>query len=124
VSDTERVALGDLSDLREGEIRACPAGRFDVAVCRVNGVLYAFEDECSHAETTLSDGELEGYLITCPLHFAQFDIRTGAHLCPPAFTGIRTFPITEDASGATVEVPTTRQRSNDPIPPGGLFQTR
>jgi 3-phenylpropionate/trans-cinnamate dioxygenase ferredoxin subunit len=125
VGDTERVSLGDLSNLAEGELRGCRAGDQSVAVCRVNGVLYAFEDECSHAETTLSDGDLDGYTVTCPLHFAQFDVRTGAHLCPPAYTGVATYPIEEDATGATVQVPTTKPRRDDAgFPSGGMFRTR
>jgi 3-phenylpropionate/trans-cinnamate dioxygenase ferredoxin subunit len=124
MSDSVRVPLGDLGDLGEGELRSYPAGAFQVMVCRVAGTLYALEDECSHAETSLSDGMLEGYAVTCPLHFAQFDVRDGRHLCPPAYTGVRTFTLVEDAEGATVEVPTEKRPAVDPGVPGGMFRTR
>ena len=108
MSDTVKVELGDLSGLPDGEIEACKAGDFEVMVCRVQGVLYALEDLCSHAETTLSDGLLSGYSVVCPLHGTSFDVRTGAHSGPPAWCGVPAFPVTETDGKATVEVPTTR----------------
>jgi nitrite reductase/ring-hydroxylating ferredoxin subunit len=124
VDDVIRVPLGDLTDLADGEMRACRAGSFAVLVCRVGGALHAVEDECSHAETTLSDGMLDGYVVTCPLHFAQFDVRDGSHLCPPAFKGVASFPVSEDGDGATVEVPVSKRQDTGPGMPGGMFRTR
>ena len=73
-------------------------------VCRVQGVLYALEDLCSHAETTLSDGLLNGYQIVCPLHGASFDVRTGAHSGPPAWCGVKAFTVAERPDGAVVDL--------------------
>lgn len=79
------VELGDLSDLRDGQFRVFPElGTHGVMVCRVAGVLHAIDDNCSHRDTPLSQGRLRGALITCPLHGAQFDVRTGAQQGPPA----------------------------------------
>jgi len=76
-----------------------------VVVCRVRGELFALEDLCSHAETTLSDGLLAGYSLVCPLHGAEFDVRTGAHSGPPAWCGVRAFPLSGPDTDAVVEVP-------------------
>jgi 3-phenylpropionate/trans-cinnamate dioxygenase ferredoxin component len=105
LSDTVKVEIGDLSTLPDGEVETCKAGDYDVMVCRVQGVLYALEDLCSHAETTLSDGLLNGYSIVCPLHGTSFDVRTGAHSGPPAWCGVPAFTVTEADGVATVEVP-------------------
>jgi len=105
LSDTVKVDLGDLSRVDDGEVVACRAGEWDVAVCRVQGMLYALEDLCSHAETTLSDGLLAGYSLVCPLHGASFDVRTGEHSGPPAWCGVPAFTVTEADGTATVEVP-------------------
>ena len=117
----ETVSLGDLSTLSEGEMKACRAGRFEVLVCRVEGTLHAIEDLCSHAESTLTEGLLEGHIVTCPLHFASFDVRDGTHLGPPAFTGVRGFAIRESQDGATVDIPAPKESSG--LPPG-MFRTR
>lgn len=125
--DGTRVDIGDLSGLGDGEIHPCEAGDFDVMVCRVAGQLYAIEDLCSHAETTLSDGRLIGFQIICPLHGAQFDVRDGAHKSPPAYSGVASFPVTENPDGvATVEVPASRPSGPGPDfgDPGGMFRTR
>lgn len=98
------VQLGDLSGLRDGEMTAVEAAGTDVMVCRVQGVLYALEDLCSHADTTLSDGRLNGYKVVCPLHGAQFDVRTGEHSGPPAWCGVAAFTITESADGAVLDL--------------------
>jgi 3-phenylpropionate/trans-cinnamate dioxygenase ferredoxin component len=112
LSETIKVDLGDLSNLDDGDVVPCRAGEWEVAVCRVKGALYAIEDLCSHAETTLSDGLLTGYSLVCPLHGASFDVRTGEHSGPPAWCGVAAFTVTESDDGtAVVEVPATHGAS-------------
>ena len=118
------VNLGDLGHLGDGDLQSVTAGPFSVVVCRAGGRLYALEDECSHAETPLSEGLLEGCLLTCPLHFAQFDVRDGTHTGPPAFTGIRTFEIDEGPAGAVLEVPASKRTEPGLGLPGTMFRTR
>jgi len=112
----KRVNLGSLKDLGEGEKRSLEAADTQVLVCRVRGKLYAVEDLCSHAANALCPGRLSGYMITCPVHSARFDVRTGSHQGPPAFTGIRSFPVEESSAGAVVEIASTTpaQTSFDP----------
>ncbi|MFM7536929.1 MAG: Rieske (2Fe-2S) protein [Acidimicrobiales bacterium] len=118
------VPIGDCSDLRDGDMRACKAGGVEVVVCRVGGALFALEDLCSHADTTLSDGLLSGYIVTCPLHGAQFDVRDGTHLGPPAWTGVKCFTVTEGPEGAAVAPAVRAPKPPNAGPPGGYFQTR
>ncbi|CAN5597386.1 non-heme iron oxygenase ferredoxin subunit [soil metagenome] len=99
------VELGDLSGLRDGQLRVFPElGRHGVVVCRVVGQLHAVEDNCSHREARLSEGRLRGSLLTCALHGAQFDVRTGAQQGPPAPCPIASFPVTESDGSAWVQV--------------------
>ena len=100
---SERVELGDLSDLRDGKMRVFPdLGSHGVVVCRIAGTLHAVTDNCSHRDATLSEGRLRGALITCPLHGAQFDVRTGEQQGPPAVTPIACYPVTEAADGSAI----------------------
>jgi 3-phenylpropionate/trans-cinnamate dioxygenase ferredoxin subunit len=99
------VTLGDLSDLRDGTCRAFDdVGEFGVVVCRLAGQLYAVVDNCSHRDAKLSEGRLKGALLTCPLHGAQFDVRTGQHQGPPAPLPIACFQVTEADGVATLHL--------------------
>jgi nitrite reductase/ring-hydroxylating ferredoxin subunit len=42
-----------------------------------DGEIYAVNRRCGHTNAPLEMGTLEGYILTCPLHFSQFDIMTG-----------------------------------------------
>jgi nitrite reductase/ring-hydroxylating ferredoxin subunit len=48
-----------------------------IAVANVGGKYYAFEDSCPHMSARLSNGTLEGNVITCPQHSSKFDVTNG-----------------------------------------------
>ncbi|WP_329410305.1 non-heme iron oxygenase ferredoxin subunit [Nocardia vinacea] len=58
---------------------------------------HATADTCTHEKWSLgSDSDVEGTEVTCPLHMARFDIKTGAPLCFPATVALRTYPVEID----------------------------
>jgi nitrite reductase/ring-hydroxylating ferredoxin subunit len=64
-----------------------------VAVYNLEGEFYATQDECTHVDGPLSDGELEGAQIICPWHASCFDVRDGAVKCGPAEEPLRTYRV-------------------------------
>src|SRR6266702_1670599 len=48
-----------------------------IMLANVAGEFYALRDMCGHRNAPLSRGKLDGHVVECPLHFAQFDVRTG-----------------------------------------------
>lgn len=62
-----------------------------LAVANVAGVYYAFDDECTHEQCSLAKGDLAGTTVTCMCHGAEFDVRSGAVLAPPAIVPIRVY---------------------------------
>ena len=64
-----------------------------IALCNVDGEFFATTDVCSHDEASLSDGELFGHVVECPLHGARFDVRTGKALSLPAVYPVKTFEV-------------------------------
>jgi 3-phenylpropionate/trans-cinnamate dioxygenase ferredoxin subunit len=99
----ERVELGDLRDLIDGQMRCFEAvGEHGIVVCRAAGKLYALDDRCSHADTPLSEGRVRGFSVTCPLHGASFDVRDGSHSGPPAWEGVTSHPVEESDDTAVV----------------------
>ncbi len=57
---------------------------------------------CTHSEASLSEGEVSGTKIECWLHGAEFDLRTGEALTPPATSALKTFKV--EVSGNQVVV--------------------
>jgi len=51
-----------------------------ITVANVDGKFYAFYDRCPHMNAALHNGVLKGKVVTCPLHYATFDVTTGKKL--------------------------------------------
>ena len=49
----------------------------ELLVANVNGIYFATGNKCTHANGDLSQGTLEGTIITCPRHNTKFDVTTG-----------------------------------------------
>lgn len=89
----EFVRVASTGDVPEGgALRVEVRGR-RIALFNVEGRVYAIDDVCSHAEASLSEGELDGYRVACPLHGAQFDVRTGRALTLPAIRPVESFQV-------------------------------
>jgi hypothetical protein len=61
-----------------------------VLLHRAGGRLYAVDDVCSHAGALLSRGQVDGCVVTCPLHGSRFDLPGRAHRAragPPSPAG-------------------------------------
>jgi nitrite reductase/ring-hydroxylating ferredoxin subunit len=87
----ERVA--GLDEIPVGTLKGVRAGGLAIALCNVEGEIFAVEDNCSHQHYPLSRGELEDADLTCDWHGARFDVRTGEALTLPAVCPVRTFQV-------------------------------
>ncbi|MBM9589227.1 non-heme iron oxygenase ferredoxin subunit [Leptospira sp. 201903075] len=85
--------LISVSEVAEGSLVVVKTRNFNVVVTRVEGDYFAFEDSCTHDGEEISCGKLEGSVITCPRHFAKFDIRSGKVLALPATEPLVIFPV-------------------------------
>lgn len=88
---TER-SIGMFDDLPAGAGTKIEVQDETIAVFRVDGSVYAIADRCSHAEASLSEGEVFGFDVECPRHGAEFDITTGAVGSLPATKPLATYP--------------------------------
>ena len=79
------VRVCTLDDLPEvGAVQASFDGRL-VAIARdSSGEVHAFDDTCTHANVSLSEGDLDGGTIECWLHGSRFDMTTGEPTGLPA----------------------------------------
>jgi 3-phenylpropionate/trans-cinnamate dioxygenase ferredoxin subunit len=90
---TDFVTVARTDEIPAGERAVVQLGREFVVLFNVDGAYYAIEDMCSHEDYELSDGELTAYRLECRHHGAAFDIRTGAHLEPPAVRPVRAYDV-------------------------------
>jgi nitrite reductase/ring-hydroxylating ferredoxin subunit len=73
-----------LSDVGRGRMRSCRVGDLELVVCHTRDGVFAVDNNCTHAFARMSEGYLKGTSLSCPLHGATFDVRTGAVLSGPA----------------------------------------
>ena len=78
---------------------------YPVAVVRDSmGEIHAIGDTCSHADISLSEGDVEGCTIECWGHGSQFDLRNGQPLQLPAYDPVPVFAVELDGDDVYVDV--------------------
>lgn len=82
-----------MSDLTENKAVKVELDGRDLCVVRQGNEVFAIADLCSHAEASLSEGDVTSGRIECWLHGAEFDLRTGEAVTPPASAPVDTFPV-------------------------------
>ena len=87
------VDAGSIDQIPAGHVRLVTAGDLRIAVCNVDGQLYAIEDVCTHDGGPLDQGQLEGDEIECPRHGGRFNVRTGEATQMPAVMPVAKFPL-------------------------------
>jgi toluene monooxygenase system ferredoxin subunit len=82
---------GSLDDIWAGEMIAVDG----VLLCNLDGTLVAYDNRCPHLASPLSEGTLDGGVLTCGAHEWQFDARTGRGV-NPASACLRRYPVRLD----------------------------
>jgi nitrite reductase/ring-hydroxylating ferredoxin subunit len=69
--------VANKSDLQEASvIKVQPNGK-QIVLSMAEGKVYAIDNVCTHRQGPLNEGELNGYNLKCPWHYAVFDVRDG-----------------------------------------------
>jgi 3-phenylpropionate/trans-cinnamate dioxygenase ferredoxin subunit len=101
------VEIGKTTDIPEGEARRFVANRIEIAVANLgSGVFLAVDDVCSHAESSLSEGEVDvdDETIECPRHGSVFDLRTGRPRSLPATLPVLAFRVKVEGETIMIEL--------------------
>jgi 3-phenylpropionate/trans-cinnamate dioxygenase ferredoxin subunit len=102
------IEVGKATDVPQGEARRFAVDGREVAVANLGeGLFLAVDDTCSHAEASLSEGEVdaEDETIECPRHGSTFDLRTGRPRSLPATLPVRTYAVKVEGETLLLEVP-------------------
>jgi 3-phenylpropionate/trans-cinnamate dioxygenase ferredoxin subunit len=75
-----------------------------VAVCvtRIGQEVFAIADTCSHSDASLSEGDVTDFKIECWLHGAEFDLRTGEVVTPPASIPVEVFEVNREGDNVII----------------------
>jgi nitrite reductase/ring-hydroxylating ferredoxin subunit len=87
------VRLCSESDVLDNSIRRFVVEGKEILLGKVEGKYYALDDRCTHRGGPLSEGTLEGGIVTCPWHFGQFDLETGEVRSPPPEEPLKKYEI-------------------------------
>ncbi|GLX48076.1 non-heme iron oxygenase ferredoxin subunit [Streptomyces sp. MB22_4] len=87
------VRVCGLSELAEGTPKRVELDGTPVSVVLTEGEVFAIYDICSHANVSLSEGEVEDCQIECWLHGSAFDLRTGKPSGLPATRPVPVYPV-------------------------------
>ena len=92
--DTTFVKVCDLEDLAVGTPALADVDGIPMALVRTApDEVHAVHDICTHANVSLSEGELDGCTLECWLHGSRFDLRTGTPSGPPATVPVAVYPV-------------------------------
>jgi nitrite reductase/ring-hydroxylating ferredoxin subunit len=98
-----RVAA--LSELPSGTMTCIDLAGEPIAIYHLDdGTFCATDAICSHQYALLTDGILEGDMVECPLHAAQFNVRSGKVLCEPAERDLRTYEVRTEGTDIFVKI--------------------
>lgn len=101
---SEFVKVARTSDVPRDSATCVEVGGHRVALYNIDGEYYATDDTCTHAEASLSEGEVVDDEVMCPLHFATFNIKTGEVLSPPADDDLNTYEVRVDGDDVLIRI--------------------
>ena len=98
------VRAAALSELEEDTPKRVELDGVPVSLVRTEGEVFAINDICSHANVSLSEGEVEDCHIECWLHGSSFDLRSGKPDSLPATQPVPVYPVKIEGDDVLVSV--------------------
>jgi 3-phenylpropionate/trans-cinnamate dioxygenase ferredoxin subunit len=103
----ERVRLCRVEELDDCSAKRFVVGRHRIALVRIHEDFYAIGDTCSHADVSLSEGDVlcDEYEIECWKHGSTFDLKTGEPQSLPATKPVPVYSVSVEGDEVWVTVP-------------------
>lgn len=73
----EPVEVFKKDELEDGAMKEVIIAGHHILIARAGDNYYAVNNHCPHMGGKLSHGQLNGTVVTCPLHGSQFDLQSG-----------------------------------------------
>ena|SRR5947209_3822208 len=98
----EYIKVATVAEVPPGKAIRVEIGDEPIAIFNVDGAFYAIGDTCSHEEASLSEGDVFGTCVECPLHGAEFDLKSGKARTLPAVMPVPSYPVRVDGEAILV----------------------
>ena len=100
-----KIIAGKVSDIPPGKMIKISVNGKEILVANIDGKFCAMDDTCTHSGSSLSEGSLEGCIVTCGWHKAEFDCKTGKLVKFPAkINDLTSYNVTEESDNVFVEM--------------------
>jgi 3-phenylpropionate/trans-cinnamate dioxygenase ferredoxin component len=93
------VPIMALAELPVGRMRRVRHDGKDWVLCHTAQGVHALAALCSHADQGLDTGWIKGTRVVCPLHGAEFDVRSGGVVRGPATLPVECRPVRISEAG-------------------------
>jgi nitrite reductase (NADH) small subunit/3-phenylpropionate/trans-cinnamate dioxygenase ferredoxin subunit len=98
------MRVARVEDVAPGETLVVTVEGRTIALCNVEGTVYAVDNACPHRGGPLGEGELDGRVLTCPWHGWRWDVTTGASVNTPGLR-VGCVPVTVSGPDLLVTLP-------------------
>ncbi len=98
------IKVAEVGDINEGGAKQIDLNGTKIALFNVDNGYYAIGDTCSHEKASLSHGEIDGNVVSCPRHGARFNIKTGAVMSLPAMFPVKTHKVKVEGNDIKVSL--------------------
>ncbi len=100
-----KIIAGKVSDIPLGKMIKISVDGKEIMIANIDGDFCAMDDTCTHSGSSLSEGSLEGCIITCGWHKAEFDCKTGKLVKFPAkINDLESYNVTVESEIVFVEM--------------------
>lgn len=110
---TNWIKVGTEEQFSDGGLHTVAIERQRVVVARLNGRLFAFDALCPHAQGPMERSEIEGAIVSCPLHAWRFDLENdGKEL--HGYRSLATYPVKVNAGDVLIDLQTQQAQPASP----------
>jgi nitrite reductase/ring-hydroxylating ferredoxin subunit len=106
----KQYTIKDASKLENGKSQVIDLDGTRIILARLDDVYYAFNDQCTHENVSLSEGSIDNLEIECPQHGARFDIKTGEVRALPAVRPLQTYKVSNDNGNLIINIPSDENK--------------
>ena len=98
------VKVATVGELLSGSAKQIEVEGKKIALFNLQGQYFAIDNACTHVGGSLAEGTIVEDRVICPWHGANFSLKTGEALTPPAGEAVATYKVRVQGSDLEIEI--------------------